>query len=606
MDRRKLLRNAAALAVLGSTSSLVPGSTVAAATPPPRRRVRPYDPEWPSAADWNELRLTVGGRLQAVVPPLAECRQEPDGLACKQSLEAMANPFYVQDQAGGTQAAGWVDGWTAAPSIYAVVPDGPQDVAAAVNFARTRNLRLVVKGGGHSRLGQSSAPDSLLVWTRNLDRIELHDGFVPQGCDGKVAAQPAVSVGSGARYIQLYQAVTTKAGRYVQGAGGTSVGVGGHVQAGGFGSFSTYGGLAAAALLEAEIVTADGEIRVVNACRDPELFAALQGGGAGFGITTRLTLATRPLPERLGVYGQSIKAKSEAGFRQLLEAFAGFAASALVNPHWGERVTATPENVLQIDMVFQGLTDAEAKKAWVPFQTWLADNRAEFADAAEARIVTMPGRNWWDYDYRRTVLPKSIVADDRENAEPGRFWWAGDGDDVGMFLAGCESLWLPATLLQPDRRAGFAEALHAASRRHPVVLHFNKGLAGADEARRKEAAGTAIHPDALDAFALAVVSGGQSRVYPGVLGHEPDLPAAREEGRRIAAAAAALRKVAPNAGSYCAEMGFFADDWRAAAWGPHYDRLLATKRRYDPDGLFTGRHQVGSEDWSADGFTRRS
>jgi len=39
------------------------------------------------------------------------------------------------------------------------------DVVAAVNFARDNNLRLVVKGGGHSYQGTSNAPDSLLIWT---------------------------------------------------------------------------------------------------------------------------------------------------------------------------------------------------------------------------------------------------------------------------------------------------------------------------------------------------------------------------------------------------------------------------------------------------------
>ena len=67
-----------------------------------------------------------------------------------------------------------------------------------------------------------------------------------------------------------------------------------------------------------------------------------------------------------------------------------------------------------------------------------------------------------------------------------------------------------------------------------------------------------------------------------------------------------LRKVAPDSGSYSSEMSFFDRRWREAAWGPHYPRLLATKRKYDPSGLFTGHHQVGSEFWSADGFIRLS
>jgi len=605
MDRRKLLRNVAAAALAAAAVPAATGAAKPAAAGEPQRRVRPHDPQWPSAAEWDRLRHRVGGRLAAVRSPLAECAREPDGRLCRRSLDLLANPFHIQDQAGGTQSAGWVDGWVSAPSVYAVEAEGPQDVAAAIDFARRHNLRLVVKGGAHSYLGQSNAPDSLLVWTRRMDRIELHDAFVPQGCAGSAGPLPAVSVGSGARFVELYDAVTTKAGRFVQGGGCTSVGVGGHVQTGGFGSFSKYGGLVAASLLEAEIVTADGAVRVVNACRDADLFAALKGGGAGFGITTRLTLATRPLPERLGFYGRKVTAGSDAAFRRLIEAFAGFAADALINPHWGEQVAVGPDNTLEIEMVFQGLADDEARRVWAPFDAWLTDNAGDLAQRSEVRLVSMPGRHWWDYEYRRSVLPKSIVIDDRPGV-PKRFWWAGSGGEVGIFLSGYESLWLPEALLRPARRDGLAETLFAASRHFKVGLHFNKGLAGATEERRREARDAAIHPSALDAFALAIIAGGQPQAYPGVLGHEPDLDAARDEAGRIAAAMAELRKAAPEAGSYSSEMSYFEENWREAAWGPHYGRLLQTKRKYDPEGLFTGHHQVGSEFWSGDGFTRRA
>ena len=71
-------------------------------------------------------------------------------------------------------------------------------MAAAVNFARVNNLRLVVKGTGHCYLGTSSAPDSLLVWTRGMNAVALHDSFVGHGCAGKVAPHPAVTAEAGA------------------------------------------------------------------------------------------------------------------------------------------------------------------------------------------------------------------------------------------------------------------------------------------------------------------------------------------------------------------------------------------------------------------------
>ncbi|MEO8921731.1 MAG: BBE domain-containing protein [Caldimonas sp.] len=65
-----------------------------------------------------------------------------------------------------------------------------------------------------------------------------------------------------------------------------------------------------------------------------------------------------------------------------------------------------------------------------------------------------------------------------------------------------------------------------------------------------------------------------------------------------------LRKVAPNAGSYVSESNFFEPIWQQTFWGSNYPRLRRVKQQYDPDGLFFAHHGVGSEGWSADGFTR--
>ena len=50
-----------------------------------------------------------------------------------------------------------------------------------MNFARENDLRLVVKGGGHSYQGTSNAPDSLLIWTRHMHDIEMHDAIRSAG-----------------------------------------------------------------------------------------------------------------------------------------------------------------------------------------------------------------------------------------------------------------------------------------------------------------------------------------------------------------------------------------------------------------------------------------
>jgi FAD/FMN-containing dehydrogenase len=145
------------------------------------------------------------------------------------------------------------------------------------------------------------------------------------------------------------------------------VGVAGLVQGGGFGSFSKGYGTAAASLLEAEIVTADGITRIVNDAREPDLLWALKGGGGGtFGIVTRLTLATHRLPDTFGSASLALGARTDEAFRRLLARFVDLYATSLCNPHWGEQVRARPDNRLEVRMTFQGLTKDEARAAWTP------------------------------------------------------------------------------------------------------------------------------------------------------------------------------------------------------------------------------------------------
>jgi FAD/FMN-containing dehydrogenase len=567
--------------------------------------VRPSDAEWPHPELWRKLDAAVGGRLVKLASPLSICREPVDQAACDKLFKELKNPYFVGDSPDLTQTCGWVDAWTAQPSAYAVAAQSAADVAAAVNFARDNRLRLVVKGGGHSYLGTSNAPDSLLIWTRAMHDIALHDAFVPQGCDGKVEPQPAVSVGAGAIWMHTYNAVTTKGGRYVQGGGCGTVGVAGLVQGGGFGSYSKTFGTAAAGLVEAEIVTADGLIRTVNTCNDPDLFWALKGGGGGtFGVVTRMTLKARELPAVFGVVSMTLTAASDEAFRRLIGRFVEFYAESLCNRHWGEVVTFRPGNKIEIGMEFLGFDESEARKVWRPFLDWVAGEGTDYTLASEPFIRSAPMRNRWDPDFFRAVAPQAIVTDDREGAPPENIFWRANFAEAGHVLYGFQSLWLPTRLLAPGRREEFAERLCQASRLSSVELHFQKGLAGAPDDVLAEVRNTPINPAVLDAFALAIVAGEGPPAFPGLPGHEPRLAAARKRAMLIGSAMRELRNLVPEGGSYVAESDYFEPDWQKSYWGENYSRLLAVKRKYDPEGLFFARHGVGSESWSEDGFTK--
>jgi FAD/FMN-containing dehydrogenase len=571
----------------------------------PVRRVRPGDPSWPSEASWASLRREVHGRLITVESPLTACHMAPEGAACAEVLKALRNPYYIGDQPALTQTSGWVDAWTSAPSVYAVAAAETDDVVAAVNFARENHLRLVVKGGGHSYQGTSNSADSLLIWTRALNGIVLHDAFVPRGCAGTLAPQPAVTVGAGAIWMHVYDAVTTQAGRYVQGGGCATVGVAGLIQSGGFGSFSKNYGLAAAGLLEAEVVTADGAVRIANACTNPDLFWALKGGGGGsLGVVTKLTLKTRELPAYFGGVFGTIKAHSETAFRSLTARIVGFYHDQLFNRHWGEQIRFEPGNLVSIGMVFQGLNRQRAEDVWRPFLDWVAHVPQDFAWQTPVWITDLPARHFWDGKFLKQNHPELLVADDRPGAPEGNVLWVGDRGEAGQFLHGYRSAWLPASLLERDQRSVLADALVAGSRHWGISLHVNKGLAGASANDLVAAKDTAMNPVVLDAFALAIVAGHTPPAFPGLPGHEPDLTAARRHAGAINRAMDALLKVVTHPGSYVSESDFFERAWQQSFWGSNYPRLAAVKKKYDPSGLFFVHHGVGSEDWSADGFTR--
>lgn len=570
----------------------------------PFSRRRPSDANWPSRTAWQRLNDEVGGHLIPVEFPLEACIKDVDGGSCKNLLANINNPYFIGDTPGLTQTLGWVDAWFTKPSVYAVAAENATHIAAAVKFARENNLRLVVKGGGHSYQGTSNAPDSLLVWTRHMHDVTTHEAFVAQGCENTHNPQRAVTCGSGAIWMQAYEAVTTKGGAYVQGGGCTTVGVAGLVQSGGFGSFSKHYGTAAASLLEAEVVTADGKIRIADACENPDLFWALKGGGGGsFGVVSRLTLRLHELPEFFGGAILRIKASSDDGFRRLLRRFVGFYREQLFNHHWGEQAYLGPDNVLGISMVSYGLSADEVKKVWQPFRDWVTRSPGSYTFTREPRIGSIPAQKWWDVEWTKENRPGRFVADERPGASPNNVWWTGDAGQVAWTIYGFESLWLPASLLEDDWQERLANALFAGSRNKGIELHFNKGIAGAPREAVEAVRNTATNPVVLDAFALAIVADGEGG-YPGVRGHEPDVAAARKAREQIRRCMNELRAVAPNGGAYVSESNFFEKDWQHSYWGNNYARLASIKQKYDPTGLFFVHNGVGSEKWTEDGFTK--
>jgi hypothetical protein len=151
------------------------------------------------------------------------------------------------------------------------------DVQATINFVRMHNLSLSIKNTGHDFLECSANPNSLALWTHNLNNMEFFPTFSPTGCRPSVS--PIPNVGLVAAGVNMSSAVAffhTKKMAVTVGAK-DSVGLaGGFGTGGGHGPLGPKYGLMVDQAIEMDIVTADGQLRTINACDDPDLFTAMR------------------------------------------------------------------------------------------------------------------------------------------------------------------------------------------------------------------------------------------------------------------------------------------------------------------------------------------
>ncbi len=159
---------------------------------------------------------------------------------------------------------------------------GPEDVQAAIRYARDADLPLAVQATGHGTV--VAADDALLLKTGALNSVAV---------DPRTAT---ARVGAGALWADVIAA--TPDGLAPLSGTSATVAVGGYTIGGGAGWLSRAYGFAADSLLSAEVITAEGELVTASAEENPDLFWALRGGGGNFGVVTELEFQLHPA-ERL-------------------------------------------------------------------------------------------------------------------------------------------------------------------------------------------------------------------------------------------------------------------------------------------------------------------
>lgn len=153
---------------------------------------------------------------------------------------------------------------------YAVNTSSAEHISAAVDFARKKNVRLVIRNTGHDYLGRSTGAGALAVWTHYLKDI------TPVQWDDVDFTGTALKLGAGVQGYEMLQAATAL-GRVAVGGECPTVGVaGGYTQGGGHSALSTNFGLAADQALSFEVVTAGGELVTASKTENTDLYWALR------------------------------------------------------------------------------------------------------------------------------------------------------------------------------------------------------------------------------------------------------------------------------------------------------------------------------------------
>ncbi|MFJ6392444.1 nuclear transport factor 2 family protein [Streptomyces sp. NPDC091972] len=157
------------------------------------------------------------------------------------------------------------------------------DVQAAVRFAAQQRLPVAVMATGHQ--ATLTADDAVLITTHRMAQVSVD----PASRTARVAA--------GARWQQVIDAATPSGLAPLNGSS-PLVGVVGYTLGGGLSP--TMGralGWAADHVTSMEVVTADGELRSVDAASEPDLFWALRGGKSNFGVVTAMEFALFPVEQ---------------------------------------------------------------------------------------------------------------------------------------------------------------------------------------------------------------------------------------------------------------------------------------------------------------------
>ena len=459
--------------------------------------------------------------------------------------------------------------------IYTVRAQSIADVQETVRFATRYNIRLAIKNTGHDFLGRSTAPSSISLWITDMNDIKVTDAFEAEGAPQGTATEPAVVLGPGALWGDVYKTIDPHK-RVAIGGDHDSVGaVGGFCLGGGHGPLSPRHGLCADNVLQYKVVTADGQVRVANSHQNQDLFWALRGGAPGFAVVVEAVYRTHPALENINYAQATIVSENAASLSKVLRDFYSRHAN------WSK----------------EGWSGyAAVRNGGFVVQYFLPDTTVEYATESMKPFL----------DYARSFPDVGVinVTVDQYPTFYAMFLARGDamfGEKAAGIQAVLGSRLVPKTMLDSDHGVNLLSSTLDKVQEELTKIWSGAGFLVQFVAGGQVSKGSSNETSVVPAWRDALI------LFIGAIEWEDDTPYETQLAYQLQLTKSTghLRKITPGSGTYANEADPNEPDWQNSFFGSNYPRLRSIHETYDPRGLFICRRCVGSEDWEDDLMCRK-
>ncbi|CAG8948757.1 hypothetical protein HYFRA_00001878 [Hymenoscyphus fraxineus] len=536
----------------------------------PACKAFPGTHEWPLENEWSQLNSSLGGALLKPVPLASVCYAGPlyNAEKCR-TLQNNPGRIYTNDPL--TVLTEWPEGdtcpATSTPNVgsctqggfpvYVINATTVKQIQIGVNFARNKNIRLVIKNTGHEWTGRSSGAGSLSIWTHYLKSFE----YLPQYSQDEYKGR-AARVGAGLETWEMFNYMASNRMGVVVPAGTTTIGpYGGWMAGGGHSILTSSYGMGSDQPLSLQVVTADGRFVTADPITNEDLFFAMRGGGGStYGIVTSAIVKAYP---PITVTRSSLQfTSSNVSLQKFWEG---------INLYffWGKLVT---------------------ENGGTAFSNVIRNSATSFSFNTNVEMPNKSLQEVFDFvqPFVNSIKRLGISMDNPTPTNPSASFQTGtgQGDRPGNQRFGSRLFprrnWEDETLWNQTMDA-IQESVEAGYTFHGIHLSATEELAGypGNNAVNPGFRNGLMHADSFDSFSIRGKNEQQ----------------VTEAHARQEIYMEKIRAVTPDGGAYLNEADVEEPNWQQSFFGSNYPRLLEIKGKRDPWGVFWASTTPGSEKW---------